>query len=195
MPFNEATVVVLGKASAFQVQLGAATPSPAVAVPDTTSGAVAVVPVRRQVVDVVVVGQATADRAVSVTPVGFGELSVHPKPNPPETTTGVPELGEVLVAVAMHPPAPVGQVRLASPAIVAVVGAAVIASVVQVSAEAETEPDRTAAAPAVVVPMATHCVDDGQTICESEDNPVGMVSAVKVVAVVGVETIVAPLVP
>ena len=92
-PLSEATVVPPGKASAFHVQAGAATPRPAVAVPATTSGPVAVVPVRRQNVEVAVEGQATAVSEVRVTDVGLGEDAVQPRPYPPETMTGVPLAG------------------------------------------------------------------------------------------------------
>jgi hypothetical protein len=79
-PFREVTVVPAGKASAFHVQLGAATPSPAVAVPATVSGPVAVVPVSRQKVEVAVDGQARAVTEVSVTEAGLGDTAVQPSP-------------------------------------------------------------------------------------------------------------------
>jgi hypothetical protein len=194
-PFNEATVVPPGKASAVQAQLGAATPSPAVAAPETTLGPVEVVPVIRQVVETAVLGQAKPEIEVSVTAVGLGELAVQPSPYPPETTIGVPAVGEVLVPVAMQPPDEAGQTRLANPAMVAVVGEAVMASLVHVSVAVEMAPDRTAA-PVAVVPMATHSpVAAGHTTCDKEVMPAGVVSVVNAPVDVGADTMTAPAVP
>jgi len=143
--------VPVGSVSAIQVQAGAATPSPAGAVPDTSAGPVEVRPAIRQTVETAVDGQASDVNVVNVT-VGVGEVAVHPNPYPPATMIGVPGVGEVLIPVATHPPADAGQIRLERPAMVPVPE---IASAVQAIEPAETVPVSATAVPVVVAPMAT----------------------------------------
>ena len=79
----------------------------------------------------------------------------------------------------------------------AMVPVPVMVSVVQVSTPAVMAPDRTAAAPLVRVPMATHWLEDGHTTWDRELTPLGTVSLVLVneALVVGEERITAPLEP
>lgn len=190
-PLSDVTVVPPGKASALKVQAGATTPSPAVTVAATTAAAEAVVPVTTQKVETAVEGQARPVMLVKVTDVGLGEVAAQPSPYPPETMIGVPALGEVLVPVATHPPEAAGQVRLVSPAMVPVPE---IASFTQTSGLIEVV-DTTAAAPAVVLPVATHWVAEGQVNWVRAAMPAGTVSAVKATPVVGEERMTAPAEP
>jgi hypothetical protein len=177
-PLRLATVVPLGKGSAWKTATDE--PRPLAAIPVMAIGPLAAMPILPTPVAMQLVfdAQANDEREVRVIPVNVSldQTAATPAlPNPPDMAIGVPALGVLVVPMATHPEPPAGHTRLVSPVMLAGMVAAVHESIPR----AEMVSTK-ATAPEAVVPMATQFVAEGQVICDREVTPV---SAVPVAAV------------